>query len=287
MFSDTGQLRPACARTALAILIMGAAGHAAHADSRLDARYKMTVAGIAIGKSEINVVIGSAEYTTSASGRASGVLRVLVSGEGSVSTHGAIVDGRLVPASFTSSTTREDEKADVKMTLDGGTVKDLTAQVSTTGEERVPVTEAHRKGIIDPLTALLVQVGGSGEVVAAEACQRTLPIFDGRRRYDLTLSFKRIDTVKAAKGYAGPAVVCGIAFKPLAGHRPGSPLVKYLADGRDIELTLAPIAGTRVLAPFRLSIANMLGNMVVEATEFETATTPAARAALPAATTAQ
>jgi hypothetical protein len=31
----------------------------------------------------------------------------------------------------------------------------------------------------------------------------------------------------------------------------------------------------------------MLGNMVIEATEFETTTTPAARAALPAATTAQ
>ena len=57
--------------------------------------------------------------------------------------------------------------------------------------------------------------------------------------------------------------------------------------GRDIELTLAPIAGTRLLAPFRLSIANMLGNMVIEATEFETTTTSAARAALPAATTAQ
>ena len=49
--------------------------------------------------------------------------------------------------------------------------------------------------------------------------------------------------------------------------------MKYL-DGREIELTLAPIAGTRLLAPFRLSIFNMLGNIVVEATAFETSTTP-------------
>jgi hypothetical protein len=288
MFSDTFHLRPAALpATALAILIAGSLGQAARADGRLDARYKVSVAGIAIGKSDINIVIGGTGYTGSASGRASGVLRVLVSGEGSVSTRGMIVDGRLVPASFTSSTTRDDEKAEVKMTLDGGAVKDLTAQTNTTGEERVPVTEEHRKGIIDPLTALLVQVGGTGDVVAAEACQRTLPIFDGRRRFDLTLSFKRIDKVKADKGYAGPAAVCGVAFKPLAGHRPDSALVKYLSGGRDIELTLAPIAGTRVLAPFRLSIANMLGNMVIEAAEFETTATTSVRAALPASTTAQ
>jgi hypothetical protein len=126
-----------------------------------------------------------------------------------------------------------------------------------------------------------VQVGGSGAVVAAEACQRTLPIFDGRRRFDLTLSFKRLDQVKA-KGYAGPAVVCAVAFKAIAGHRVGSPLVKYLG-GREIELTLAPIGGTRLLAPFRLSIANMLGDIVVEATAFAASTTPATADAQPAA----
>jgi hypothetical protein len=85
-----------------------------------------------------------------------------------------------------------------------------------------------------------------------------------------------------AKGYAGPAVVCAVAFKAIAGHRVGSALVKYLGGGRDIELALAPIAGTRVLAPFRLSIANMLGNIVVEATTFEATTTPADLAAQPA-----
>jgi hypothetical protein len=283
------RLRSAAARTAtlsvtLSIVIAGALGQAARADSRLDAHYRMSIAGITIARSEIDVVIGGADYTASASGRASGMLRILVSGQGSVSIHGAVASGRLVPALFTSSTAREGEKADVTMTLAGGAVKDLTAQISAPDNERVPVTEAHRKGIVDPLTALLVPVGGTGEVVAAEACGRTLPIFDGRRRYDLVLAFKRVDKVTADKGYAGPAVVCGVAFKAIAGHRPDSTVVKYLADGRDIELTFAPIAGTRLLAPFRLSIANMLGNMVVEATEFATTTIPAARAALPANT---
>ena len=77
-------------------------------------------------------------------------------------------------------------------------------------------------------------------------------------------------------------MVCAVAFRAIAGHRVGSPLVKYLGGGREIELTLAPIGGTRLLAPFRLSIANLLGNIVVEATAFETTITPADLVAQPA-----
>src|SRR5262249_8727821 len=177
------------------------------------------------------------------------------------------------------STGREKEKAAVTMTLAGGDVKDPTAEISEPTEGRVPVTAENRKGIIDPLSALLIRVDGAGDAVAATACQRTLPIFDGRRRFDLALSFKRIDQVKAEKRYAGPAVVCAVTFKPIAGYRTDSKLLKYLTDGRDIELALAPMTGTRFLAPFRFSVESMLGNMVVDATSFET-TTAAASAPL-------
>jgi hypothetical protein len=246
----------------------------AHADGRLEARYRMSVAGIAIGRSEISLVVVGGGYAAAASGRASGLLRVLVTGEGTVSARGALVDGRPMPASFTSRTVGDDETAAVTMTLEGGDVTALAAETSAPGADRVPVSAEQRKGVVDPLTALMIPVGGTGDVIAASACERNLPIFDGRRRYDLALSFRRIDKVKADKGYAGPAVVCAVAFKAIAGHRPDSALVKYLAGGRDIALTLAPIAGTRLLAPFRLTIANMLGDIVVEASEFATAATP-------------
>ncbi|HUI94462.1 MAG TPA: DUF3108 domain-containing protein [Xanthobacteraceae bacterium] len=260
---------------ALALLAAGTAG-AARADGRLEARYRMSVAGIVIGQSEIGAVIGSTDYASSARGRASGVLRVLVTGEGSVSARGAVVDGRLVPASFASRTVGDDETATVTMTLAGGDVKELSAETSAPDATRVPVTADDRRGIVDPLTAFLIAVGGDGDVIGPQACGRSLPIFDGRRRYDLALAFKRVERVKADKGYAGAAVVCAVAFTAIAGYRPDSALVKYLAGGRDIELTLAPIAGTRLLAPFRLAIMNMLGDIVIEATAFETTATPAA-----------
>ena len=53
------------------------------------------------------------------------------------------------------------------------------------------------------------------------------------------------------------------------------PLVKYLSEGREIEIALAPVAGTRLLAPFRVLIVSMLANLVIDANRFETTPQPA------------
>lgn len=124
----------------------------------------------------------------------------------------------------------------------------VTGSASQPSETRVPLTEAHRRNTVDPLTALLIPAAAGGEPTRS-ACERTLPIFDGHRRYDLKLAFKRMDQVKAdRRSTGGPVVVCSVAFEPIAGHRTDSKLVKFLAHDREIELWLAPIAGTRLLA---------------------------------------
>ena len=42
-----------------------------------------------------------------------------------------------------------------------------------------------------------------------------------------------------------------------------------------MEIALAPIAGTRLLAPFRLSVVSTLANLMIEANRFETSMAPA------------
>ena len=87
-------------------------------------------------------------------------------------------------------------------------------------------------------------------------------------RYDLQFTFKRMDTVKAEKGYAGPVVVCAVYFKPVARLYPVGATIKYIAKLRDMEIWLAPIAGTRVLVPFRVQGPTPIGEAVLQATQF-------------------
>jgi len=44
-------------------------------------------------------------------------------------------------------------------------------------------------------------VAGSGDPVSPEACNRKIAVFDGRLRYDLRSEFKRIESVRAERGY--------------------------------------------------------------------------------------
>jgi hypothetical protein len=87
-------------------------------------------------------------------------------------------------------------------------------------------------------------------------------------RYTLKFVYKRMEQVRAEKGYQGAAVVCALYFVPLAGFVPTRTTIKYLADQRDMEVWLAPVIGTRVLVPFRLSVPTPLGAGVMEATQF-------------------
>jgi hypothetical protein len=59
-----------------------------------------------------------------------------------------------------------------------------------------------------------------------------------------------------------------VVFAPIAGHIPDRTAIKYLAGRRDIEAWLAPIAGTRVMVPYRVSIPTPIGLGVLQATQF-------------------
>lgn len=264
------------ARILLGATLLVATLTSAHAQGKLDAGYAISFMGITVGKASWRASITSYDYVAAASGQASGIVKVVASGEGAASAHGKVRDGHLLPSSYTSSVVR-DERIEIRMALEAGAVTELKAQTPPRTPERVPVDDIHKAGIVDPLSALLV---ATEEGLTSDACRRTLPVFDGRHRYDLKLDFKRMDNVKAERGYAGPAVVCSVRLQLIAGHRSNSTLANFLAGGREIELWLAPIYGTLVLAPFRVSVASMIGNLVIQAKEYETARLPTRRAAL-------
>jgi hypothetical protein len=134
------------------------------------------------------------------------------------------------------------------------------------------MTEAHRRGVVDPLTAGLIPAPATGDILSPAACQRTLPMLDGGHRFDMALAFRRVDAVKMKPGYSGPVVVCGMTYRPISGHSPTRWRVKHLIGREGMEMWLAPIEGARLLAMFRISIPTMIGTAVLNATRFESAT---------------
>jgi hypothetical protein len=258
---------------------LGLAGDAS-AQGKLDGRYTVSLAGVPIGRGAWIIDINNDQYSAAASGQTTGLLRVFASGEGSSAVRGSVRNGNLIPASYASSITTDKRTEELRITLAGGNVKDTVIDPPTPPHpDRIPVTDAHRRGVTDPMSGTLARVAGTGDPVAPEACNRTMSVFDGRLRYDLKLAYKRMEMVRAERGYQGPTVVCALYFVPIAGYVPERAAIKYLVAQRDMEVWLAPIAGTRVLVPFRVAIPTPLGMGVMEATQFVTMAQPAHAAA--------
>ncbi len=266
---------PTLAIFMVSLSTMAAVPRSGAAQGKLDAQYEATLAGIPVGKGAWTIEIGDDQFQASAAGGTAGLMKTFSSGGGTGASQGRVVNGALVATNYTASTTTSKKSETIHITLDKGNVKEFGIDpVPPVDADRIPVTDAQRRGVFDPMTASLLRVPGTGDPVSAEACHNAAPIFDGRMRYDLKLDFKRMETVKADKGYRGPAVVCAVYFTPVAGYIPDRPVIKYLAARRDIEITFAPLAGTRILVPFRLRIPTPLGMAMLEASQFITQALP-------------
>lgn len=268
--SRLGLLFGLCAGTLLSL-----APQAASAQGRLDAQYEATLAGIPVGKGAWTIEIGDDTFSASAQGGTAGLLKAFSGGSGSGASVGRVVGGALVATAYTATTTTQKKSETIRMSLANGNVKEFSFDpVPPVDPDRIPVTDAHRKGVLDPMTGSMLRVPGNGEVLSPDSCRTGTGIFDGRLRYDLKLDYKRMETVKAERGYRGPALVCAIYFTPVAGYIPDRPVIKYLATERRIEIAFVPIAGTRILVPFRMSIPTPLGLAMLEATSFVTSAAP-------------
>lgn len=266
-----------------AVLALPSSAAPAEAQGRLDARYEVTLAGIPVGRGSWTIEIADDHYLASVNGATVGLIKALAGGKGEGAAQGRIVNGGFAPASYTVTTETSRKAETIHMALSAGNITESSIDPEPPSDTaRIPVTEAQRRGVSDPMTASMIRVNGNGNPVSPEACNAATAIFDGRMRYDLKLTYKRMDTVKAEKGYQGPAVVCAIGFTPVSGYVPDRAAIKYLAAQRAMEVWLVPIAGTRVLVPFKVSIPTPLGHGVLVATQFNAAAVvrpPAAAAA--------
>jgi len=258
-------------RRVLLVALLAAAPVAARAQGKLDASYTVTLAGIPIGKGGWSVDVSETRYTASVSGQATGLMRVFTGAHGETNASGKFADGQLVSSTYDSTITSYKKTDKIHLILDNGEVKEVKLDPPQDKDpQRVPVTEENERGIVDPMNAALLHAPGTGAPLSPEACQRTLSVFDGRTRYDLQLAYKRMEKVKADNGYAGPAMVCAAYFSPIAGYVPSRLVIRYISKLRDMEVWLVPIAGTRMLAPFRAQSPTPLGEVVMTADKFVT-----------------
>ena len=151
---------------------------------------------------------------------------------------GVVAGTTLQPQKYNSNTNNEKQNQKVDLTYTASGIQ-LFAEPAY-NVDKYPVTEDQKRGTLDPLSGLAFSLSGVS-MSSAKPCGDTVRVFDGRRRYDIELTFVGNDKVKTDGGYSGPAVKCTVVYKQLAGFKPN------LNKGKSIPVIttwLAPMEST-------------------------------------------
>lgn len=237
-----------------------------HSVGKLDAAYEATLLGFPIGDVSWTIDFNDSRYSAAAHGATAGLLLIFSRGHGTAEAQGSVAGKEPVSSNFLLKITHGSASQQVKIQFNRGKASEWLAPSPKPNPQLVPLNEGYRTGVVDPMSALLVDVPGTAEMAGPAACERTIAVFDGRMRFNLKLTYKRIEQVSVPDGYGGPAVVCAVYFTPLAGYDPNRYAIKYLQAERGMEIWLAPLSGTRLMVPYRLSVPTPIGVGILQAT---------------------
>jgi hypothetical protein len=213
---------------------------------------------------EATVRLSDAAYEVHLKGHTTGVADWLFDWRIAAETEGRLAKDGVQPDRYLSDVRQRGRLREV--TLKFGTDGSIQAAVEPPPEadDREPVTPEQQRGAIDPISTMLVVARA---LAAAQGCHRSVPVFDGRRRYDLELLDRGRAMVKTGdRGkYGGEATVCDFRFKPVAGYQK---LGSRERNANDAERTyrgwIAPALRGFPPIPVRVEAEAWLGFLTVE-----------------------
>jgi hypothetical protein len=230
----------------------------------LKANYEVSLAGLPMGTADLASSFEGQRYNMQFAVKLNGLARLLTGGKGAATASGTVVGAQPQPAAFAMTSRSSSDERTVRIGMNGGNVAALEVQPPVDEKpDRVAIEDSHKRGVVDPLSALIMPVAGSKNPTDRTNCNRTLPIFDGAARFNVILTYG--ETKEAdLPGYRGTVLVCNARYVPISGHRALRPSTKFMQENKDMSVWLAPVEGSRFLVPVRIAVRTMVGMSVVE-----------------------
>jgi Protein of unknown function (DUF3108) len=226
----------------------------------LKVSYDITLAGLPLGKADLSSSFAGSKYEMEGRAKLTGLAMILTGGKGEASASGTLAeDTSPRSSSFAVVSKTSDNQRSVRMGLKSGRVAKVEIDPPLEPRpDRVPVKAADKRGVVDPMSALLMPAVASKNLTDPANCDRIIPVFDGASRMNVVLSYGETKNVEVP-GYSGPVLVCNARYVPISGHRSERPATKFMQENKDIAVWLAPVEGPRLLFPLKVSVRTMIG----------------------------
>lgn len=232
--------------------------------NQVEARYRLTFNGFDVGVYNFTLNYSGQTYSAVAKTKITALFGAF-KWIGTFTGSGSIDGAGPHPASYLMRYKTRSKVKSVKMGFDGTGVTSVALVPDKPPDpDAIKVKPDDIKHVFDPISATMAISDATGPGV----CDRTIPVFDGKARFDLKLSFTSREAIKEKhpSGQPRELVVCSVKYVPIAGHKPKD-FVRPWIDYDHIEIALRAIPSAGVYVPYRISIPSTIGPAAMTAEE--------------------
>ena len=232
---------------------------------RISARYSSTVLIFKVGEISVAADLTPTSYRAETTIRAAGLAALFADIDIQADVSGLLGPGGAAPERYGLVNTTPTKSRSVQVQFpDGVAVATATPPFGSLGEP--PASEADRTRVLDPMTAFFI-LSGIVPGIAEANCSGTLPVFDGKQRYEIRLraaGTQRIHT----EAWSGEANLCEAWYFPVSGYDPEDyPTEREMRY--PLLIWLATFADNQIQIPVRIFTRAGLGGITIEARSIE------------------
>jgi len=250
--------------------VSGVANPASAKDAKsVHASYDISFNGFNIGSFRLKSDLSHNKYALKARADISVLAGILFQWRGDTSSSGSVLANRPRPDSYSFGYRTSDKREKIDVEFSNNNVREIAVSPpQRASSARIPITRKHMRNVVDPLSALVMLTNIGSKKSSREVCTRRLPIFDGKARYDLKLSYKRTKSVSTSHGYRGPAYICKVKFVPIAGHKPDDKESRAAARNENMEIWMIPLKEADLYVPYYIYIPTPVGTASLTSSSF-------------------
>ncbi|MDF1749350.1 MAG: DUF3108 domain-containing protein [Alphaproteobacteria bacterium] len=249
------------------ICLLGGGPSSAGADMPVDLtlEYEAYFGGMHIASARAEIYRDETSYRIEGRARARGLLDWYSDWKGEVLSRGLVEDDlKVEPKTHVNDGVWRGEERRNRMTFRPDGTVDVRRDAPDDDEIITPVPKDSIPGSIDPITAILSL---SGAIQKGGRCEGTVPVYDGRRRYDMIITPEGMKTFERNDYtvFSGEAMACRLEFNRIGGFREQTSN-KYTKTAQDRLVWVAsPFPGTPPV-PVRLEVSTDYGTLIVHLT---------------------
>jgi hypothetical protein len=231
--------------------------------SRIEAVYRVDLGSFNLGNFRLTAIFHGDGYEMRGEGRFTILQGLIYEWRGVTASSGRVTRAGPEPAMYALSYSDGGKKTEqLRMTFGSHAVTEVQIFPDKMRNPRdIPVTREQLEGVLDPMSGAFLTAHSENPNGDLNVCNQTLPVFDGKQRFDLVLTPKRAVSVRSTtpSGYSGPAVICQVKFIPIAGYQPDNPGIQLMSQTNEIEVWLIPVRGTIMYVPYRIVLPTPVG----------------------------